>query len=133
MYSTSANCLPVRTGAIHICIPEELEDTHYLTIPRFTANINRGSDDSSSENSSSVTNNNSSGSLPQSRSNGTPANIIKSMFALSIGGKLRSKLRIHTGKYQFIMSFILFLCFISNICLCCIYFLMQYIYIVYCY
>ena len=128
MYATSANCLPVRTGAIHICIPEELEDTHYLTIPGFTANNNRGSDDSSSENSSSVTNNNSSGSLPQSRSNGTPANIIKSMFALSIGGKLRSKLRIHTGKFQFIMSFILFLFFISNICLCLIYFLMQYIY-----
>jgi len=97
VYSTSANCLPVRTGAIHICIPEELEDTHYMTIPGFTANNNRGSDDSSSENSSSVTSNNSSGSLPQSRSNGTPANIIKSMFALSIGGKLRSKLRIHTG------------------------------------
>ena len=74
-HKKSANCLPIRSGAIHICIREELEDTNYL--------LKRSGNNQDS-----------------SATNGTPANIIKSMFALTIGGKLRSKLRIHTGTYS---------------------------------
>ena len=76
VYSVISKCVLVRLGAHHTCIVDELDDNDY----------------SSSDNVS-----------PQSR--GTPSTFIKSMMALSIGQKLRSKLRFHTGK-----SFISLLC-----------------------
>mmetsp|Transcript_41330 Transcript_41330/g.44880 ORF Transcript_41330/g.44880 Transcript_41330/m.44880 type:complete len:103 (+) Transcript_41330:560-868(+) len=75
-------CLPCRIGAAHICIPEEFEVNNYVNTPTLS------SDDSSD---SSVTKISSLRSV-------VPANVIKSMIALSIGTKGRSKLRIHTGR-----------------------------------
>ena len=84
VHSTVSNCALVRTGALHICIPEELKDNNYMNLPAFSNVASSDSTRSLSKSSSS-------------RSE-TPANIIKSMIALSVGAKIRSKLRIHTGK-----------------------------------
>jgi len=61
VYSAISNCLPVRNGATHTCIAEELDDNNH------------------------------------SLDNSSPSTIIKSMLALSIDQKLRSKMRFHTG------------------------------------
>ena len=74
--SAAKDCLPVRTGAIHICIPKESESI-----------FNRAN---SSSNRSILANSSPSQSA-------TPANIIKSMIVLSIGAILLPKLRFHTG------------------------------------
>ena len=69
-------CAPVRVGAIHICIPKEFEDNNYSS-----------SDDNSMSPSS----------LGDTTTTATPATIIKSMLAFSLGAKLLPKLRFHTG------------------------------------
>jgi len=77
-----SKALPFRMGAIHICIPQEFEDNTYMNIPDFS-NSDDGSDSVATNSSSSRS--------------ATPANVIKTIIALSIGTKGRSLLRFHTG------------------------------------
>ena len=73
-------CIPARFGALHACIPEQKD----------------------LENSSLSKNGSSSHTA-------TPSKIIKSMVALSIGQKNRSKLRFHAGaEYASLLSSFLF-------------------------
>jgi len=88
VYSKTNNCFPLRVGALHICISEEIATS-------------TGDDDHSSDS------NNSRKSSSHSQS-GTSANILKSMFALAIGAKLRTRLRIHTGPSNIFLSLVLF-------------------------
>jgi len=80
--SALSTCLPFRLGALHICIPEEFEVNNYVNTPTLS------SDDSSDSSTTKIS----------SLRSVVPANVIKSMIALSIGTKGRSKLRIHTGR-----------------------------------
>lgn len=82
VYNRIADCLPVRSGAAHICISGELEGNYTVS-----------NGDSSVSSSLTATTKSS-----PSRS-GTPSNIIISMIALSLDAKLRSKLRIHIGAH----------------------------------
>ena len=65
VFSAFLKAMPIRVGAMHICIPDADNDElkHNYT----------------------------------NKSPATSANVIKSMIALSIGAKNRSKSRIHTG------------------------------------
>ena len=81
-HSAISNCGLVRTGALHVCIPEELEDNKMMNVPTLISY-----DDNSD---STVT-------TTMSLRSATPANVIKSMITLSISAKNRAKTRIHTG------------------------------------
>ena len=80
VFSAISTCLPFRIGAAHICLPEA---NNYVNTPMLS------SDDSSDSSVTKI------GSLQPV----VPANVIKSMIALSIGTKGRSKLRCHTGAH----------------------------------
>jgi len=88
VYQRLAACSAIRPGAIHICIAKELEGTYTV--------VGNGGD-SSSGSSTTTTTTTTTTKISPSPFSGTPVNIIKSMIALSLGAKYRSKIRIHTG------------------------------------
>ena len=87
LHSTTTKAVPFRAGAVHICIPETniIPAMNSVTVPPSldTSNSTKGMHNPSTTQSTATT---------------TPAKIIKSMIASSIGSKVRTKLRIHTGK-----------------------------------
>ena len=76
-HATVSSCLPLRLGAVHICMPTIHNNITTTTTKNRT----------STPGASTI----------EPRNHNSAANIIKSMLALSIGGKGRCKLRFHTG------------------------------------
>ena len=101
-HATVSRCLPLRMGAIHVCMP-----TIHNNITTTTTNTTRTQHRTSPPAAAAT--------APRNHNN-SAANIIKSMLALSIGGKGRSKLRFHTGTCSFqVCSLVIFGC---RCCMC---------------
>ena len=84
---TNAACSPVRTGAVHICLNEEIGGIYN--------GVNSGGDSISSGSSSSTSSTPTPTNSPSG--SGTANYIIKSMIGFAVGAKNRNKIRVHTG------------------------------------